>query len=592
MGLSRRTVRLRTLIIVAAALLGPAGARAQRVVGVVLLADSTTPASSIVVTASDTAGHVVANALASERGEFQLTMRVPGAFVVRALRIGFRPTPLPPLHLAAGETREVRIILDGAPIALERVTVRGERVCRISEDSGRVVARVWEEARKAMLASRLAAQDTRLQTRWFIYDRTLDSAARRVRSQTVTIRSGSTARPFFAESPESLDRFGYVTRVGTDVLFRAPDESVLLSELFASTHCFQLEPPPKGGADWVGVAFRPSRERDGINEIAGTFWLDRRTAELRVLELHYTGLPRAYEDAGVGARVEFERLAGGQWFVSRWYIRMAQMAVQPSASVPGLRAPNVLRGGGIAPDGGLLAPRAILLSGGEVAEIRRGDASLFDGGGATYVALLQRADTETVLAGTRVDFDSTGYSAAADSAGEARLAHVLPGRYRTSMTTAMMREAVLPPLTREVEVTEHARIDTMTVPSVAALVARACFGGRTPRAGDPPRAMLYGTVVDAGGRVLAGVTVTVTHAGRVTAAAGGALMAQTTVLDIPTDAEGRWRYCGAPRDAPVDVRAHSGDHMSPHVTVRVPAGAVAQRVALVLSSAPPTEPFF
>ncbi|MBI1809761.1 MAG: carboxypeptidase regulatory-like domain-containing protein, partial [Gemmatimonadetes bacterium] len=272
--------------------------------GTVVLPDGATRAAGVIVTASDTLGHVRVNGLASERGEYDLALPAPGTYIVRALRIGFRPTTLPAIVVAAGETRDLPIVLGGEAVTLARVTVRGERVCRIREDSGRLVARVWEEARKAMLASRLAVEAHALDTRWFVYDRTLDAQGRMVKAQKVTLRSGNTARPFSAESPEVLEATGYVTQDGADVWYHAPDEAVLLSDLFASTHCFALEPPPEGGADWVGVGFRPSRDREGISDITGTLWLDRATDELRLIELRYTGLPRAYDEAGVGARVE------------------------------------------------------------------------------------------------------------------------------------------------------------------------------------------------------------------------------------------------------------------------------------------------
>jgi hypothetical protein len=486
--------------------------------------------------------------------------------------------------VAAGETLDLRIVLGVEAVTLERVTVRGERVCRIREDSGRLVAQVWEEARKAMLASRLAAAERSLDTRWFIYDRTMDSLGRYVKTQTVALKSGNTARPFFAETPESLDRFGYVTRVGADVVYRAPDEAVLLSDLFAATHCFQLEPPPKGGADWVGVAFRPARERGEISDVAGTFWLDRVSGELRVLEMRYTRLPRAYEDAGVGARVEFRRLPSGQWFVNRWHIRMAQMAVTLFSAGPALHVPGKLGASSNfgSTDGSLIVPRAIIVAGGEVAEVKRAGEVLYDGGGATYVALVRRADTVTVLAGTTVDFKGTGYLATADSAGEARLAHVLPGRYHTTLATPLMREARLAPIERVVEVTERARLDTMTLPSVEDLVARECGGPRAARAGDLRPAMLYGTLTDDAGRPIADATVTLSYPQRARIIAGGQVQMTSTAVDMTTDADGRWRACGVPRERPLELRALWDGRASPLVRLRLDAAEAAARIPLTV----------
>src|SRR3970040_338138 len=97
----------------------------QRVRGQVLHPDSATAAVGIIVVATDEKGAFLARALTSERGDFELALPGAGRYTVRALRIGYRPTILPALTLAEGETRTIRIVLGGAAVTLAPGRVRG-----------------------------------------------------------------------------------------------------------------------------------------------------------------------------------------------------------------------------------------------------------------------------------------------------------------------------------------------------------------------------------------------------------------------------------------------------------------------------------
>jgi hypothetical protein len=100
----------------------------------------------------------------------------------------------------------------------------------------------------------------------------------------------------------------------------------------------------------------PAAVREGIGDIQGTFWLDRSSAELRLLEYRYTNLIRAYAVANPGGFVEFLRLPTGNWFVSRWEIRM----------------PLAFR----AMTGGTVVDR-LQVAGGEITVIERAGAQLY-----------------------------------------------------------------------------------------------------------------------------------------------------------------------------------------------------------------------
>lgn len=342
---------------------------AQRLRGQVVLPDSATRAAGIIVMVTDEKGALLARALTSERGDFDLALPGPGRVLVRALRIGFRPTLLPAIALAANETQTIRIILGAAAVTIATVNVRGESVCRIGRDSGQLVARLWEEARKALTASQLVTTRGRLLAHWTLYDSVTDRTGSVSLSGASRSNSGYSDRPFVSTSPDSLARFGYVVeeRDGT-FTYWAPDADVLLSASFAELHCFHAEPPPAEHADWVGVAFRPARERRGLADIEGTLWLDRESAELRRLDFRYTGIPREYMEANVGGRVEFQRLSTGNWIVNRWVIWM----------------PRARRETSFAPRGGIpqqqLVVTAILATGGLVTSVARGREVIYTAG--------------------------------------------------------------------------------------------------------------------------------------------------------------------------------------------------------------------
>jgi hypothetical protein len=103
----------------------------------------------------------VRRALTTERGAFDLPLPHAGRFDLRVLRIGFAPTvgPTvgPTVELKEGETQSVKIVAGSERISLARVIVRGRDECNTRRDAGLLVARVWEETRKALIASQLFA---------------------------------------------------------------------------------------------------------------------------------------------------------------------------------------------------------------------------------------------------------------------------------------------------------------------------------------------------------------------------------------------------------------------------------------------------
>src|SRR6185369_15298413 len=88
-----------------------------------------------------------------------------------------------------------------------------------------------------------------------------------------------------------------------------------------------------------------ARDRRDIRDIEGTFWLDRRTAELKWMDFGYTNMPSIADKASPGGRVEFLRLGTGSWLIGKWNIRMPEFGRAINAQSTGnlgriIQSPN------------------------------------------------------------------------------------------------------------------------------------------------------------------------------------------------------------------------------------------------------------
>ncbi len=377
--------RLRLLC--AAGLLATVPADAQQIRGEVVLSDGATRAPGVVVIVADASGTSAARALTNDRGEFEVNVPQAGRYTVRLLRIGFRPTLLPTIDVPAAGLVTVSALLGTDPVSLGRVTVRTESRCRTNADTGQLVAQLWQQARTALTAAQITTAARRLAVRWTLYDRFTAKDGAPEGAPTVTAKNGSTERPFVSLPAEALAQLGYVVEERGTVTYYAPDADVLLSDMFASGHCFRVVAPPSGLPQLVGVGFGPVEQRgEGPKEIEGTLWLNRSSAELRAIDFRYTNLSEPMLDAGTGGRVEFARLATGSWIVSRWEIRVPRLK---EGLAKGPR--NTFQAEGVR----ALVVGSIHLTGGEVTEVRHD-------GRVLYVAAssIPGAATSTVTAAT------------------------------------------------------------------------------------------------------------------------------------------------------------------------------------------------
>lgn len=341
---------------------------AQHVRGIVQQPDSATLAPGVVVTAGDERGDVLSRALSGDDGTFDIQVPGPGTYVLRLLRVGYRPTVLPALTVPVDGVSGVRAVLGATPVVLAAVTVRSENVCGTTQDAGRVIAQLWEEARTALSAAVLSTGSRTLDAEWQAFQFAMDRRATQARELSVVDARGVTERPFISASAADLAERGYAVFEGKTWTFRAPDAAALLSDQFAATHCFHVQAPSPARAQWIGVEFSPTPARRSVHDITGTLWLDRATSELRMLEFRYTNLPPEADDPQVGGYVEYARMPSGQWLVARWALRMPRLVRR---SVGGAAIP-----GGGRDDRTVIA--AIDVTGGALIRVLRGRAVLFE----------------------------------------------------------------------------------------------------------------------------------------------------------------------------------------------------------------------
>jgi len=546
---------------------------AQSVVrGRVTMADGATRASGVIVVANPIDGvpAAVARALTSQRGEYQVALPRAGRYQIQALRIGFRPTAGPVVTVATADTVDANIQLTDVAVSLATVTVRGDDVCRISPDSGALVARAWEEARKAIMASQLTTNEAPLVAEWIEYQRTFDPTGRIIRAQTVRSTRSPTTHAFKSAPAESLATRGYVTLDGGETTFHAPDGDVLLSDSFAATHCFQIVQPSSGADSLIGVGFRPAVDVRDFRGIDGTFWLDNRTAELRWLDYRYLNLPAVADRAQPGGRVEFLHIGTGGWLIGRWHIRMPELVrtvLGPSAS--GARTVR-------APPGGSL--RAIQVTGGEVTRVARGETPVYELAGAALDVQFVERDRIATAAGGTVELLGTDYVARVGSGGRARLTPVLTGRYEARIRTALMDTLGVAPITREIEITRSAARDTVRLASADELVRATCRD--TAGAGT---SLVRGSVRTPTGEAVPHAAVVVAWQGQFKIFTQGNSDRVSAVEESSgafSDSAGKWRVCGVPREIPVVVRVKTDDG-SDQVRVRLQAGESIRAVDLV-----------
>jgi len=352
--------------VLAVALLMSTRAAAQAVRGRVVSPDSV-PVPGAIVTLLDSAGTPIARALADDSGRFNVRMATAGRYAFQVLRLGFRPTVTAPFRVDTGAVSARTVVLTGAPVTLRAVAVTAPQQC-VGSDSAAAGFAVWEEARKALLASQL----TRL-TRPYTMDVELfESRQSADRLRQPVVRYGelpNTRLPTLTPvTPEQLVSDGYLVRNPAGDRYFAPDEDVLLSESFAATHCLRLL-SAGDSADVLRLGFAPTPDRRQP-DVRGILTVDRATSELRRLDFAYVNLRPEELVGDPGGEIVFRRLPEGSWIIEYWALVLPFM--EDYVQTPAIPA-TVGRGGSPGRPAVIVRGIGYKTKGGGVSRIRSGE---------------------------------------------------------------------------------------------------------------------------------------------------------------------------------------------------------------------------
>lgn len=445
--------------------------RAQEVRGTAVSADTGEPIEGAFINLIDETGTELASTLSGSDGAFSLRVVRPGRYRLRVQRIGFDTWTSTAFDADAGGTvsRELRVPV--RPIDIGELYVSLEGRCVPGPGAGHELLRVWEEARKALRMTRFTERAGSIRFDLRKWDRVLEPRTWRVQSEEIT-RGSRTGRASFVSLPaEELAADGYVQRDEQSAYhFYVPDARVLLSDLFLEDHCLRLVEGEEESAGWIGIGFEPAGSGDAP-DVEGVLWLDPVTLELRHIEFRYTRLDRVDMpgDSRAGGRLEFRRGPSGDWFASRWWIRIPvyRQGVRPSLQ-RGI-------GGNVISQQVRTSVEAYREIGGEVERLNLPDGrelALAEWGTLVGRAIGGR-DAAPVPHAT-VRLAGTERAVRTDSAGRFQLDFIPPGRYTAVLEHPDARLVGVPIDERELTVSgeEVARIQLELSP--LRLVQRLC----------------------------------------------------------------------------------------------------------------------
>ena len=536
---------------------------AQSIRGAVTGREGGEPIAGAVVQLVGDGDRSAGGSLTDTAGGFLLRAPSPGTYRVRVDRIGFARETSAPVELARGATVEMSLAIDASPISLHGITARGRsRGCTIRE-SGEVVSRVWEEARKALQvvsltqASGLVTFDTES------FRRERDPRTGEVLTEQRRAAFGISGNPFQSVPAEELATHGYVMTFPDSTVYHGPDAAVLLSDAFLATHCFRISDEVAADPGLIGLEFRPVRNA-GRPDVAGVLWLDRATSQLRSVDYRYVGHATGAAAEVAGGRVEFQRIEpSGAWIVREWVIRMPQLTLQRQIA---------WSRGSFSTDGRVIVKvSAVREEGGEVIAVRPpAPAGRRDGTGS-IVGTVVDSLTGAPLPGAFVFLSGTNLSDSTDAEGRYRIDRIRPGRHVVSFLHPRLHEvgALPPQRVATMGDGDEATLD-LAVPSVETMLRSYC-----PDAGDDER-MIAGLVRErASGRPVAGARVAVgwryasrLEAGSLVPAAAGRgrvspegarFEVDREEIEVTTDDAGFYRICGVPLGAALDLVATVGE---------------------------------
>lgn len=493
--------------------------------------------------------------LTRENGLYQVMAAVPGRYRVRAERIGYATTYSGYFEIASGDTILVDLVARVEAVSLAGIEAEGERRCRVRPEEGLAVARVWDEARKALKAAAWTQERGYYRYEMMGIERQMDRENRRVISEERTPGGGYGQAPYVSLPAAELMKDGFARLTPSESVYWAPDAAVLLSDEFLDTHCFRVGRDENRAPGLIGLAFQPVGGRD-LAEISGTLWIDQATSELKRLDFYYENLelPEALLSAPTGGAVEFRALPNGTWIVDSWRIRVprARMTTNPLTG----RAEPVLDG--------------ISVHGGDVLRVHGNEGTVLEADPGGRIAGIVLDSLLVGLAGARVYIEGLANDAVTSGDGRFELVHLEPGVYSVTFSHPYLEPYAYIPDPFAVEVVEGARTPAQinfVAPDMTRIANSLC--GDAERPGDRATTahggsfandgILIGRVTDSAGEAIAGAMVRVLLRSfdirrlNQPSAAGNAISVAYDGAVFSTDRNGYYRACWVPVDIGVRV---------------------------------------
>ena len=332
-GTTRRQSVLATALCIAAATLSMTDAvSAQRLVVDVRDSVLQSGVRGALVSAVDQVSGARVFGVTNDQGRVALALTGGGQWATAVRRIGIIPARAPAIRLDVGQTVFVTVTTTSTQFRLPAVQVSADApTCAIEPSGDSRVAVLWQQMTLA-LRTTTAGVGTR-PTDEALHVSILERALTRDRvllGERLLREGPGSGRPFFAAHPDSLVAGGYVQQDPTGALqYFAPDETVLLSDGFLRTHCFDA-PASASDSSVAELRFTPTKKRS-LPDVAGTAFIDVQTGELRRIEFKFVNTDRLYDGRrpDAGGDVAFRLLADGRWIVTTWTIRVPTYTLVP-----------------------------------------------------------------------------------------------------------------------------------------------------------------------------------------------------------------------------------------------------------------------
>lgn len=445
------------------------------------------PVAAAVVTLIDTSRAIQAMARSDEHGRFVVHTTDAELVSLRIQRIGVRPFESVPFWLR-GDTTALIAIDELPPVALLRVSSTIVSACHKQNAAAEATWNLWEDVRTALLETSITYSEQRSRFSLAQVKRIYDTPQLTMRDIGVLEQTLTAQQPWTSLAPDILSQRGYVRFADERLTFASPDLDVLLSRSFEHTHCFQ--PALLHDGPLLGLSFEPASTLKNHTDIAGTFWVDGVSHELRRLTFRYTGLPFALDDSTGVSTVNFAKLDAQDWFIASWTIRAPIPALLEGRT---MRVEDQLRLFGEQVEG--VDPHPFRWRAGGLNEQRGDVLAIYREPGSSDSTALWTAPTGAIdvhvsddareggspapVRGAEVRLIGSRRQRMSDEAGRATFDHLTDGEYQVAVNTRANAQLLEPPAVVVVRVAGTAVTSAgVSLKTPSEIVLERCGGDR------------------------------------------------------------------------------------------------------------------